>query len=783
MEAYVLANEPRLRINLVTLALATLSRSVSGVALNNGGRVALAKWQKTEDQVRALATLIFGKPVKPGRLAGVNFDGLLELNELETIAIEVSEQKDLDKVRQGVTRLQLARQALSSEGVVLRGYIVLTREPTQAMLEAATAARVTVASISQFSALFFEFARYREARQAASFGSSIDPITGAIDMIDYVPVKYVDTDNARELTVEQIAESLIEGKRIVLLGEYGSGKSRCVRQIFDVLASKWDLSFQFPFAVNLRECWGLDRGDEIVRRGMFTLGLDELAGPAVRAQNRDSLIFLLDGFDEIGSQAWSTDEGKLRQLRAKALSGVKDLVLKSRAGCLVAGREHYFSSNEEMLSALGMPAKETLVIKAKDEFTEDELEAYFAASGIDVELPTWLPRRPLICQTIAQLTDDELGSMFGVSTGEVVFWNHFIKVVCERDARINAFFDADTIYHVFVALSRLTRKKPANMGPLSQRDLQDAFEAVVGQLPVEEAAVMLQRLPSLGRIGRESQDRQFVDMFILDGLRAKDVAGLVELDESKRRTAFDDAWNNPLGSLGQSILAADMNGKVERFISIAKRSSSLTNVVLGADIVSSLPEVGRGSIDVGGITLNGAAFSTLDLSQTQLNNLVIEDSTFESLILPNSPPIGSEIKRSLAARVTGASSYSGLPSWVQLESVDKFDSVQTVSEIRKAGLSPAHEVLVAVLKKIFKQRGGGRREDALTRGFGAGSARGLAPDVLGLLMRKGILDRHKGDDGWVYKAERSQAARVEKLLGELGSSRDEIWLGVAALNK
>ena len=149
-----------------------------------------------------------------------------------------------------------------------------------------------------------------------------------------------------------------------------------------------------------------------------------------------------------------------------------------------------------------------IVVKAKDEFTSDELEEYFDAAGLTVELPSWLPKRPLICQTIALLSDDELGDMFGITSEGVEFWNHFMKVLCQRDARINTFFDASTIYQVFVALSRITRSRAANIGPISQRDLQDAFEAVVGQLPVDEASAMLQRLPSLGRIGAESQDRQ-----------------------------------------------------------------------------------------------------------------------------------------------------------------------------------------------------------------------------------------------------------------------------------
>lgn len=741
-----------------------------------------ARWKTVEEQVRGIASLIFGKPCSPGRIAGVNFDGVVEVSDLETVVIEITEQNDLDKVRQGVTRLTLARQTLSSEGVLARGYIVLTKTPTQSMIDAANAAKITVTSVSQFAAIFFEFERYRSSRMLASFGSSIDPLTGEIDTIEYVPVKYERVSGGSELSVVEIADLLISGKNIVLLGEYGSGKSRCIRQIFTYMSENWDLTFRFPLAVNLRECWGLDRGDEIIRRAFYALGLDDMAPSAVRAFNRDSLVFLLDGFDELGSQSWSTDESRLRQLRARALMGVKSIVEKKGSGCLVAGREHYFSSNEEMLTSLGMP-QDTIIIKAKDEFTDDELEAYFDAAGLIMDLPSWLPKKPLICQTIALLTDDELGDMFGINSEGVEFWNHFIKVVCQRDARINTFFDAGTIYRVFVALSRITRRRPANIGPISQRDLQDAFEAVVGQLPVEEASVMLQRLPSLGRIGAESQDRQFVDMFILDGLRAKDIAGFPELEEGQRQVAFADAWLNPLAELGQSILAVDIAGREEAFRQIAVRALAGQNATLAADIVCGISRISNGGVDMQGMELRGGAFTVLDLYETALKNIAISEATIEHLILPNSPPIGVRIEKTLVEKVSGAASFSGLPNWVKLDLVDQFDSVQTVAQIRKAGLSPAHEILVTILKKTFKQKGAGRKEEALLRGFGGGASKKIASGVLGLLLREGVLEKHKGDEGWIYGPIRSQTARISSLLDQLRSSTDLLWPAADELNR
>lgn len=563
---------------------------------------------------------------------------------------------------------------------------------------------------------------------------------------------------------------------------HGSGKSRCIRELFSAISEHWDKTFKFPFAVNLRECWALERREEIVRRAMYQLGLDELASTAVRAYNANTLILLLDGFDELGSQSWSTDESRLRQLRSLALRGVRDLITNTECGCLVAGREHYFSSNDEMMTSLGLTKSNTVIVKAKNEFNDEELEEYFGAAGLEIVLPPWLPKRPLICQTIALLSDEEVGSMFGTNTGGVAFWNHFIKVLCQRDARINSFFDAETIYSVFVALSRITRRSPTNVGPISQRDLQDAFEAVVGKLPVDDASVMLQRLPSLGRIGAESSDRQFVDIFILDGLRAKDVAFLVERDESNRQRVLDEKWAYALGSLGQSILAADMETRIESYRQVASRASHCANRTLSADIVGAATRVDASYVDLQGLQLSNGIFTELNLSQTPLCNLSLTEALFETLVLPSKTPDNVTITHSVASKLSGAASFSGLPDWLQLDLVDEFDSVKTVAQIRRAGLSPAHEILVAMLKKTFKQKGAGRKEEALLRGFGAGTSKKIAAGVLNILMREEIIDRHIGDEGWIYSPRRKETARVSDLLDQLRASSDPLWTAVEELN-
>lgn len=744
--------------------------------------MAETKWASFEEQVRDIATHIFGKKCEQAQFAGVNFDGVIKMSADRWVVVESTTNHTLDKVRGDINRLTAARNALWTQGVFCQAFLVLQRDPTPAMQAQAEVSHVTISKVDSFAALFLEYERYRIARLKYPFGSAVNPVDGTPDQARYVPVSYYSKKDGRDYSVNNICDLLRAGRNVILLGEYGSGKSRCIRQCFDILSAEWGATFEFPFAINLRESWGLRRADEILRRHVDVLGLDELKPQIVRAYNSKDTILFLDGFDEIGIQAWDTDEEKLAQIRAAALQGIKELASESRYGILIAGREHYFSSYDEMLGSLGCREKDTEIFYAKEEFSEEEMRQYFVETDIDVTLPNWLPRRPLICQTIAQLSDEEVDRMFGLGSGEAKFWEHFITVLCERDARIHPSFSASIILSILLELARQTRTRAANVGPISQRDLQDAFEHVVGQRPVEEASALLQRLPTLGRVAAETPDLQFVDTYILDGLRGTDVGKISERGETDRSRALAMKWTNPLGALGQSVLLPFVENRWPYYHNLAKDSALDQNKTLSADIVASMLRSSRAEVDFGNMALKGGAFSEVDFSGLSASNLSIVEATIEELVIPASPPVNVTVSECAIGKVTGVSSAAGLPRWVREVQADEFDSVRTISRIRSAGLSPAHEALVGIVKKTFFQPGSGRKEEALTRGFADGPGKSVAPKVLKLLVREGVLDTFKGNDGLVYKPMRAHAGRMSQMLEQLRSSNDPIWLEAARIS-
>jgi energy-coupling factor transporter ATP-binding protein EcfA2 len=650
------------------------------------------------------------------------------------------------------------------------------------MVEAGQPHHIKVLSVEQFTKLFFDFNQYKIAREKAPFGSSINPLTGEIDATEYVQVRYTVDGRKDDATSRDVASWLRDGRRIILLGEYGSGKSRCVREVFSHLTEGADAAFCYPMAIDLRRSWGLERGHELIRRHLTELGLPGNAeNAAIRAFNSGAFAVLLDGFDEIGSQAWSNDSARLKAIRAKSLAGVKDLVRSSNAGVLISGREHYFPNSEEMFSALGLDQKSTLIIRSKDEFSDTELLEYFRKRDIDVDVPAWLPRRPLICQTISDLAAGDFETMFGDEGNEIAFWEHFVRVLCERDARIHVSFDPDTILRLFIQLARITRSKPANVGPLSLAELQSAFETVTGSAPVEEASVMLQRLPSLGRISPESNDRQFVDVYILDGLRAKDIVRSCLGSDDEFAAAASARWNNPLDDLGQRVLADDSALSDKSKLKFAVKANVAGNKVLAPDLVAALMRTNEAPFDFEGLEIDNGDFLYLALNEREVRNIKISNSYFGELALPSKNAVAVSITGCTTPRVSGVTAASALPSWIRGLEAETFDSVESVSRIRKIGLSPAHEILITIIRKTFFQKGAGRKEEALLRGLGNVASRATSGKVLNLMLKEGLLTTFRGDEGAVYAPVRSHTKRMQKILDELKGSEDEIWIKVGTL--
>lgn len=739
-------------------------------------------WGALEERVREVASSIWNRPAMPETIAGVKLDCVVKLEPGYWILVEISKEDTLEKLRTDLAKFAVVRPALLAKSTATKCYFVCEHEPPPSLRDSGRENNVEVMSLAQFGLQFFDFSTYRNERLQRQFGSAVDPDTGKADQAAYIPVKYRKS-NGDQIVIEDITNLIAVGKKVVLLGEFGTGKSRAFREIFFHLAKHSEDIYRYPIAINLRDNWGLRRGTEIIRRHFDDLGLSHLADSIVKIFERQSVIFLLDGFDEIGSQTWSDDPKRLVAIRQQSLLGVKDLLGKTAGGVLISGRNHYFNSEAEMLSALGLSASSTEIISCHNEFTVQEMADFLAARGKSLTLPDWLPRRPLICQTIAKLPDSDI-DLLSHAQGDANFCTHLLDVICQREALISPSLDAKKIHEILRVLARLTRSKPKNFGPLSVSEINRAFEVVVGFYPVDESAVMLQRLPGLGRLTAESSDREFVDEYILEGLRALDVVHSVKVSDTN---ITDESWNHPLKDLGLSIIATSIDtqhvksaGAINPFLALMRKSAGKRNRVLSGDILASI--LLCDSLDemfsFSGLVLSETAFAHLDFSHVRPEDLDIDDSIIETLTLPTIQPTSVKIKNcqiGTALRVSGA---AGLPPWIDRCEVSSFQSISTLSQIKDAELNPAHLILVTIIKKTFFQKGNGRKEEALLRGLGDIAKPKLAERILKLLVTESLLKIVAGDEGIVYVPVRSQTRRMNTMITELSLSKDTIWLKV-----
>lgn len=442
---------------------------------------------------------------------------------------------------------------------------------------------------------------------------------------------------------------------------------------------------------------------------------------------------------------------------------------------MIAGREHYFNSSKEMMDCLGVNPDNCYHVQCKGEFSDEELEHFLNLISDEVIIvPEWLPRRPLMCQAIASLDSDELSEILKDEHGDISFWNAFVDVMCNREARIRGILDANTIKSILVHLARITRSKGANVGPISYSDIQTAFEAVLGTHPVDEASVLLQRLPGLGRTGLDTDDRQFIDTYILDGLRALD---LIKAIENFDLSLLDGNWKNPLDHLGQRVFAWRIfnDGIRSAALSFAHKINEGTNNVLVCDIICGLLWIGGEDIDFKAMTISNGEMIYLDFSMAEPKNLIIKDTIIFNLVFPSRPISGIQLIDCEVDQAYGVSGKRGVPSWVKGTNIAKYESVATVSAIKNVELSPQHRILVTILKKTFFQPGAGRQEAALLRGLGQVDRKGHTDKILKMLISDGLLKKTKGKHGNLFIPNRKYKVRVGKILAELNLSEDTIW--------
>lgn len=730
-------------------------------------------WKTLEEKVRTLASLKWGRPATAAMINNVHFDCVLEVSEKHHIVIEVSKSTTIAKLREDLAKFSSIDNYMWKRRIFCEFFFISDGALSDEFRGTAKGNDVTAYTLKEFETFIFDYDKYIHYRQGKGFGSAVDPDTGEPDTKNYVKVRYQNSRTNEEITLDDIAAMLTQGRSIILTGDYGTGKSRLIKELFSLSSSASARSLNYPIAVDLRACWGVKRGLELVRRHFDDLGLSEMADTIIRIIPAGRITWLFDGFDELGLQSWSSDPRKMQELRKEALLPIKELLKSKKNSFLIAGRSYYFNSDAEMLDCLGLRKEDATVVSCKEEFSTDEFKQYFGDNTI--EFPAWLPKRPLVAYMLGRLDKDKLKShVDGETDSEYRFWNLFFNTLGQRESGISSSLDGQVILSILKELSRVCREKIMPNGPITVENISESFKLVTSMSPDPSSLQMLQRLPCLGRFESGSEDRVFVDGYVLDGIRGEDLADII----INNRTDIDDrSWKHPLSSFGAGVA----NFSIESLNStdlilpyLRSRSKSNESGILNGDVLSALLRTDHsGSINC---KISNAHIIDLDLTEKSLRGLQIEQSLIDNIFVGGEELVDFTIFESHVNKIIGAGNRAQIDGWLhESTAVDQFDEISNSSSILSTNLTSAQKILLVLIQRLFFQPGAGRKERSLFRGLGEVRDSKVSKELIRFMISEDVLSVYQGDEGTVYLPNRKNMGRMKRIKDSQLSSDDSLW--------
>ena len=741
-----------------------------------------------EDEVRRIARLLWpaaqydGAAMREGR----ERDGLFESDEWVHI-VECTVSRSKQKAVDDFAKLQglIRRTEAKYPQKFVKGWFVTLHEPTadQRAVFAKSRNRVVPLSFDQFRSKLVDGRTYLSLRGEYPFGSVRDPETGAAEAnVEYVPMDILDRAGGRH-TIESLAEGLLAGRRFVLLGDYGAGKSSTVRELFFRLASAFcsGTSPVFPVVLNLRDHHGQTDPVETLERHARRVGLSAPES-LVRGWRAGFALILLDGFDEIATAGWAGKTKRLRDLRYRSMELIRGFLREGPQpiGFLVSGRAHFFDSPRELKSALGLT--DNFAYLDLSEFSEEQVRTYLSKIGWQEPIPDWVPSRPLLLGYLASRGLLQQTLEVDAGSGPAVGWDSLLDKISAREAEIEAGIDAGTVRRLIEYLATLARGSTDGLGPLTPDQITGAFSTICGYAPDERGVVLLQRLPGLGGHSSEDGARVFIDQDFAEVARGGAVFNFIEDPFSQQLDP--ELWLNTLWPLGAEVAAYRCHkagygtGKIVSAMKHAKEQFRYDT--LCADVFLVLLHSGA-SWDAANLFINEVLVPHLLLehSDQALESVQFQNSVIGLLETSSRLP-SSGIPRFLRCHfglIEGFSGERDLPPEAFTEvTVDSFENVaQTTDAILSLSLSLGTRVLLTILRKLYARRGSGRRESSLYRGLDA-RAQQLVPEVLRLLRREGFIVKSRQGEETIWLPSKSSEARrrVLSVIAAPTSSADSL---------
>ena len=741
-----------------------------------------------EDEVRRIARHLWPAAAFFGsaKEAGQERDGIFITDEMVHL-IECTVSRRKDKAQKDASKLATLSKTMSAvhptKGV--KGYFITLEEPTaeqRQIVNTMGGGYVVCLSYSQFRSQMIDAQSYLVSRMDYPFGSMFDPETQSrVEASQLIPPEF-GTERGEVYGLSDIVRRLDNGETLLLMGDYGTGKSTTLREVFAELRSLYFSKkiVRFPVHINLRDHNGQTNPAEALERHARNIGFGS-PSHLVKAWRAGFVTLILDGFDEFALIGWSGQAKRLRDLRYNSMELIRQFLRGSPStGILIAGRQHYFDSDTELLKALDL-RHGYLRLELRD-FTDEQVQAFLQKRGWQSGIPGWLPSRPLLLGYLsARGMLKEVMSIERDST-PAAGWDTLLELISNREAEIEAGIDGTAVRRIIETLASKVRSRSDGIGSLSREEILSAFSKVCGFEPDDRGMVLLQRLPGLGATKDENGDRDFIDADFADAARSGDVVRFIE-DPFSFQIENLTTWQATLNQLGIELAARRCQvshfneGKVRTALQQSSKEHEYD--VLRMDLIQVSKEMGFGGsnlpIRISGIVIRDASFGEagLDFSLVAFRDCLFQrleiDAFSDDSVLP-------KFYECYVGVLDGRVSQSDLPKGV-FDGDCTFDSFgessQNTAAILRLPLSTGAKVLLTILKKLYLQPGAGRRQSALFRGLD-NRARILVPEVLELLVKEGLTVRSTLGEEAVWLPIRSEAARVHRLLSSPMGSNDTL---------
>jgi hypothetical protein len=227
----------------------------------------LSERQENEDfenEARRIARALWPEARYSGavKVDGRERDGVFETEECIHL-LEATTSRKQAKAEEDIKKMVKLAERLRRGGTqkAVRCWFVTRDEPLADQRAEADRHRglVTAIGFAQFQSRLMDVRGYLAVRENYAFGSVRDPVTGGLrPAVGYVPLALAERGKPAIRTPDEVLQFLIDGRRIILLGDYGAGKSMTLQHMYKKLANRYKegVSPQFPVFLNLRDHYG-----------------------------------------------------------------------------------------------------------------------------------------------------------------------------------------------------------------------------------------------------------------------------------------------------------------------------------------------------------------------------------------------------------------------------------------------------------------------------------------------------------------------------------------------